>query len=258
VPTRLRVSHDSEVGRRRAGAASRSDVSVSLIEDHQARATKDVSTTFWDVYDVPKRPLKVLQVLGSREHNECACWTFLRRFGTLTKRPETSQRITGPPTFDRAAPSSVLDRLKASMSEPLDQNHVVALLRETLEGDGARIDELRRASQDQLGLAGQALGGQLTFGRATVLRILRDWRARRLTDEQVRWWALLMFAGAFPDDWTPYGWRLRQPGQPLDIDYSDDEQVNEVVSRLKDLGDFDDSGAIMADIDNMIRRLAID
>jgi hypothetical protein len=142
------------------------------------------------------------------------------------------------------------------MNEEPSQDRVVVLLTEALEGEAAHIDELRRASQDQLHLAGQALGGQLMFGRHFVLLVLSDWRARKLTDEQVRWWALLMFAGAFPDDWTPYGWRLRTPGQPIDVDYSDDEQVDRIVSRLKDLGDFDDSGQIAADVDNMIRQLS--
>jgi hypothetical protein len=86
--------------------------------------------------------------------------------------------------------------------------------------------------------------------------VLGDWRARKLTDEQVRWWALLMFAGAFPDDWTPYGWHLHAFSQPIDVDYSDDEKVNEIVFRLKDLGDFDDGGAIAADVNNMIRQLS--
>jgi hypothetical protein len=140
------------------------------------------------------------------------------------------------------------------MDEQPSQDRVVALLGEALEGDVAHIDELHRASPEQLHLAGQALGGQLMFGRASVLRVLRDWRARKLTDEQVRWWALLMFAGAFPDRWTPYGWHAST--EPIVVDYSDDEEVNEIVFRLKDLGDFDDGGTISADVDNMIKQLS--
>jgi hypothetical protein len=142
------------------------------------------------------------------------------------------------------------------MNEQPSQDRVVALLSAALEGDAAHIDELRKASREQLYLGGQALGGQLTFGRATVMRVLSDWRAQKLTDEQVRWWALLMFAGAFPDEWTPYGWRFHGSSQPIDVDYSDDEDVNNIVSRLKDLGDFDDGGSIAADLDSMIRQLS--
>ena len=142
------------------------------------------------------------------------------------------------------------------MSKPLNQDRVVALLGEALEGDGAHIDELRKASKEQLRLAGQVLGGQLAIGRPAVLRVLRDWHTRKLTDEQVRWWSLLMFAGAFPDEWTPYGRRFHASSQPIDVDYSDDEVVNEVVFRLKDLGDFDDGGAIETDIEKMIARLS--
>ena len=133
---------------------------------------------------------------------------------------------------------------------------MLELLRDALDGDVVHIDELRRASQEQLHLAGQALGGELRFGRATVLRVLRDWRARKLTDEQVRWWALLMFAGAFPDEWTPYGRWFHASSQPIRVDYSDDEAVNEIVFELKDLGEFDDGGRIAADLDNMIRRVS--
>jgi hypothetical protein len=139
------------------------------------------------------------------------------------------------------------------------KDRVLDLLREALEGDVAQIDELRSASKEQLYEASQVLGGQLTFGRPTVLRVLRDWRARKLSDEQVRWWALLMFAGAFPDEWTPYGWRFHaSSAQPIVVDYSDHDDVNEVVFRLKDLGDFDDAGAIKAEVDAMIKRLDLE
>jgi hypothetical protein len=47
----------------------------------------------------------------------------------------------------------------------------------------------------------------------------------------VRWWALLMFIGAFPEERTPIGWKIHYSSQPLDIDYSDDEDVNDVVFR---------------------------
>ena len=65
-----------------------------------------------------------------------------------------------------------------------------------------------------------------------------------------------MFAGSFPEYWTPYGSYTHYSSQPIDIDYSSDETVNEVVFRLKDLGDFDDYGQIAADRDNMIRQLS--
>jgi hypothetical protein len=46
-----------------------------------------------------------------------------------------------------------------------------------------------------------------------------------------------MFIGAFPEEWTPVGWKIHHSSQPIDIDYSDDADVNEVVFRLKDLGE---------------------
>jgi len=142
------------------------------------------------------------------------------------------------------------------MSEQPNQDRVVTLLKDALDGDLRHIDGLRRASQEQLHLAGQALGGELTFGRMTVLRVLRDWRDGKLTNEQVHWWALLMFVGAFPEEWTPYGWRSHFSSQPIQVDYSDDEDVNEIVFELKDLGDFDDEGRIAAEVDSMIRQLS--
>jgi hypothetical protein len=78
------------------------------------------------------------------------------------------------------------------VSEILDQDRTVALLSEALNGDAARINELRQASQQQLHLAGQALGGHLRLARTSVLRVVKEWHASGLTDEQVRWWALLM------------------------------------------------------------------
>ena len=126
-----------------------------------------------------------------------------------------------------------------------------------MNGDATRIDELRLASKKQLDSAGQALGGELSFGRDTCLRVLRDWRAEHLSDEQVRWWALLMFIGAFPDEWTPYGWHANfHSAQPIHVDYSDDERVNEVVFRLKDLGAFDDEGRIASELDDMMANLS--
>jgi hypothetical protein len=136
------------------------------------------------------------------------------------------------------------------------QDRVVALLSDALNGDASQIDELRRASQEQLHQAGQALGGELTFGRPTVLRILREWRDGQLTDGQVRWWALLMFAGAFPEDWRPSGWHTHHTSQPIDVNYSDDDVVNEVVFELKDIGDFLDAGDIRRDRDRMIAQLS--
>lgn len=142
------------------------------------------------------------------------------------------------------------------MNEQQSQDRVIALLRDALEGDVTHIDELRRASQEQVYQAGQILGGQLTFGRAAVMRVLRDWRDRKLTDEQVRWWALLMFIGAFPDEWNPFGWHSHAWSQPIHVDYHDDEAVNDIVFELKDLGAFDDGGRIAAEVDNMIRRIS--
>ena len=66
-----------------------------------------------------------------------------------------------------------------------------------------------------------------------------------------------MFTGGFPDEGRPYGWRIHHASQPIDIDYSEDEMVNEVVFRLKDLGDFDDYGWINADRDKMIAELSL-
>jgi len=63
-----------------------------------------------------------------------------------------------------------------------------------------------------------------------------------------------MFTGGFPVDWTPYGGHF--PGRPIHVDYSDDEEVNEVVFDLKDVGDFDDVGHIRRNIDEMIAKLA--
>jgi hypothetical protein len=105
-------------------------------------------------------------------------------------------------------------------------------------GDATGIDELRQATQQELHEAGKALGETLRFGRATTLRILGGWERGLLTDVQVRWWALLMFIGAFPEEWTPIGWKIHHSSQPLDIDYSDDEDVNDVVFRLQELGEF--------------------
>lgn len=144
------------------------------------------------------------------------------------------------------------------MSEDISQVRVVGLVKEALEGNATHIDELRRVSHEQLHLAGQALGSQLSFGRPTALRVLKDWRDGRLVDEQVRWWALLMFIGAFPDEWSPKGWKVHFSAQPIDFDYSDDDDVNEVVFQLIELGAIDDGGAIKDRINAMIRRLDFD
>ena len=119
----------------------------------------------------------------------------------------------------------------------MERTRVTLLLDQALKGDATGIDELRQATQQELHEAGKALGKTLRFGRAATLQVLGDWESSLLTDEQVRWWALLMFIGAFPDEWTPIGWKIHHSSQPLDIDYSDDEDVNEVVFRLKDLGE---------------------
>ncbi len=142
------------------------------------------------------------------------------------------------------------------MSELQSQERVVQLLREAVDGQVANIDELRGASQQQLQRAGQAVGDDLAVGRAAVLRVLHDWRAGLLTDAQVRWWALLLFVGAFPQEGSHHGWHSHASAQPIDIEYSDDEEVNEVVFRLKDLGDFDDVGLSAAEVDNMITQLS--
>jgi hypothetical protein len=144
------------------------------------------------------------------------------------------------------------------MSNDISQGRVLELVEQSLEGDATEINELRRASHEQLNLAGQALGDQLSFGRPTVLRVLKDWRDGRLTDEQVRWWALLMFLGAFPDEWSPRGWRVGSSSQPIEFDYSADEEVNEVVFQLKELGAIDDGGAIKDRVNAMIKRLDFD
>jgi hypothetical protein len=144
------------------------------------------------------------------------------------------------------------------MSKDISQVRVLDLVKEALEGNATHIDELRLASHEQLQLAGQALGGQLRFGRPTVLRVLKDWRDGRLVDEQVRWWALLMFIGAFPEEWSPKGWKVHFSAQPIDFDYSDDEDVNEIVFQLKEIGAVDDGGAIKYRVNAMIMRLDFD
>ena len=48
-----------------------------------------------------------------------------------------------------------------------------------------------------------------------------------------------MYIGAFPDEWTPVGWEIHHSSQPLDIDYSEDADVNDVVFQFKDLGQVD-------------------
>ena len=137
------------------------------------------------------------------------------------------------------------------------QQRVSELLAEALDGNARNIDELRAATREQLELAGKALGGEPAVGRPSVLRVLRDWRDGALSDEQVRWWALLLYVGAFPAEWSPFGWRLgRSANQPIVINYHDDEAVNDVVFELKDIGDFDDEGRIKRTVDDMIRTLS--
>jgi hypothetical protein len=135
------------------------------------------------------------------------------------------------------------------------QDPYVRALSAVLAGDASRILELRSASHDRLLTAAEALGSHLRFGRSTVLRILKDWRVGKITEEQVRWWALLMFVGAFPQEWSSTGYRLRGPIKEIDIDYSDDDAVNEVVFRLKDLGDAIDGVITPAERDDMVARL---
>jgi hypothetical protein len=135
------------------------------------------------------------------------------------------------------------------------QERIVRLLRDALDGDASVIEELRATSQSELRDAGIALGGTLTFGRAAVLRVLKDWRTGHVTNEQARWWALLMFIGSFPEQWTPTNWSVHNSSQPLDVDYSDDEVVNEIVFRLKDIGDVVDGVITDPERDAMIGRL---
>ena len=66
-----------------------------------------------------------------------------------------------------------------------------------------------------------------------------DWSAGRVTEEQVRWWALLMFTGAFQ----------------IDVNYSDDDVVNDVIFELKDLGEIVDGIITPAQRNEMIERL---
>jgi hypothetical protein len=119
------------------------------------------------------------------------------------------------------------------------QQRVSELLAEALDGDARNIAELRAATREQLDIAGKALGSEPTVGRSSVLRVLRHWRDGDLSDEQVLSWALLLFTH-----------------QPIAINYSDDEAVNEVVFELKDIGDFDDEGRIKRAVDEMIRTLS--
>ncbi len=62
-----------------------------------------------------------------------------------------------------------------------------------------------------------------------------DWRARCVTEEQVRLWALQMFIGAFPQTWSPISWSARATSRPIEVDYSDDDVVNDIIFALKDL-----------------------
>ena len=152
----------------------------------------------------------------------------------MTYRPfETSRNVPNVDRNEEGVLAGTVDRLKAAMSERLSQERVEQLLREAIDGQVANIDELRIASQQQVHRAGQAVGGDLAVGRMAVLRVLHDWRAGLVTDEQVRWWALLLFVGAFPQEWSPYGWHFHASAHPIHIEYSDDEEVNEVVFRLQ-------------------------
>ena len=111
----------------------------------------------------------------------------------LSKRPKSSKDVgrQNGPIFEIEPPARVSSSEcgitqharqvnSRAMSEQPNQDRVAALLKDALDGDLVHIDELRRASQEQLQLAGQALGGELTFGRMTVLRVLRDWRDGKL------------------------------------------------------------------------------
>ena len=108
----------------------------------------------------------------------------------------------------------------------MEPARVTQLLDRALKGDATGIDELRQATQQELHEAGKALGKTFRFEREVTLRVLGDWEGGLLTDEQVHWWALLMFIGAFPEEWTPVGWKVNHTWQPLDIDYSEDADVN--------------------------------
>jgi hypothetical protein len=84
---------------------------------------------------------------------------------------------------------------------------------------------------------------------------LNDWKAGRLSDEQLRWWGLFMFVGAFPQEWSPTGWRLTGPIQEIDFDYSDDEAVNDAVFRIKEHRDFIDGPITSAELEELLTSL---
>ena len=135
------------------------------------------------------------------------------------------------------------------------RNRVAALLRRALEGDASTVDELRSVSQADLKIAGDQLGGQLEFGRSTVVRVLMDWREGRVTEGQVRWWALLMFTGGFPDTRSRGSGSAGATSQRIHVDYSDDDVVNDIVFELKDLGEPIDGIITPAQRNEMIERL---
>jgi hypothetical protein len=134
-------------------------------------------------------------------------------------------------------------------------DRVALLLQKALNGDASTINELRGVSQAALKAAGEQLGGRLSFGRPTVLRVLMDWRAGRVTEEQVRSWALLMFIGGFPDTRSRVSWSVHFTSQPIDVDYSDDDVVNDIVFELKDLGEPVDGIITPAQRNEIIERL---
>ncbi len=139
---------------------------------------------------------------------------------------------------------------------PDSLDRVAQLLRKALEGDASTVDELRGVSQADLRAASEQLGGKPSFGRPTVLRVLGDWRDGRVTEAQVGSWALLMFLGGFPEG-SPVSTPVQADAteEPIHVDYSDDDVVNDVIFELKDLGEIVDGIITNAERNEMIERL---
>ena len=132
-----------------------------------------------------------------------------------------------------------------------------ALLASVIGGDATGIGALRRVPQSDIRAAARQVD-QLHVSRAALLRLLQAWNSGTVTTEQVRWWAIFVFLGGFPQDWSPSGWVASYTAQtqPLEIDYADDDLVNEIVFRLKDLGDAVDGTISDKEREAMISDLA--
>ena len=66
-----------------------------------------------------------------------------------------------------------------------------------------------------------------------------------------------MFVGAFPQEAPSGDWFAPfSPAKPVDIDYSEDDVVNETVFRLKDLGDEIDGVISAQECDEMIAAVS--